>query len=329
MIRVILLGRTGNQLFQYALGRVLSEKHGVPLVLDGSCFNREGWRGVSYFLKLPLKAKVVRRLDLGTRVLRKITGKRPFGLMRPASSWINPDRGAVGRLNQPEVPMLVASHWEYRGKTVLREKINDHFFDPQFLSAPKDCVLLGYFQTPLYFKSISHELRSELNRMFSNEIFGITPQSAAHSVGARLRENLLDSNSVAVHVRRQDYLYYPGFQVCDSTYYKRAFEKLRDSVPGARFWIFSDDPNWCRGEFRGADKEVVDSGRDGKNPLHDLHLMSLAAHHIIANSTYSWWAAWLGNKPSQQVIVPTRWFAHSIQAPIHEKCLPHWQIIAQ
>ncbi len=75
MIRIVMLGRTGNNLFQYALGRVLAEKHGVPLVLDASWFNAAGWAEVSHFLKLPLKAKVVRRCSLGTRALRKFTGK--------------------------------------------------------------------------------------------------------------------------------------------------------------------------------------------------------------------------------------------------------------
>ena len=64
---------------------------------------------------------------------------------------------------------------------------------------------------------------------------------------------------------------------------------------------------------------MIDSGKDAANPLHDLHLMSLATHHIIANSSYSWWAAWLGEKPGQQVIMPDRWYAHGIKAPMAEK----------
>ena len=92
MLRIVLLGRTGNHLFQYALGRVLAEKQGVPLVMDASWFNAEGWAEVSHFLKLPLKAKVVRRCSLGARALRKITGKH---------------------------------YWEYRGVPVLREAGDD------------------------------------------------------------------------------------------------------------------------------------------------------------------------------------------------------------
>ena len=124
-----------------------------------------------------------------------------------------------------------------------------------------------------------------------------------------------DPRSVAVHVRRGDYLEIPVFQVCDSHYYRNSMNQMREHLPGARFFIFSDDPDWCRGEFRDADTEVIDSGEAAANPLHDLHLMSLASHHIIANSSYSWWAAWLGDKPDQHVIMPDRWYAPGHQGP--------------
>jgi hypothetical protein len=137
-------------------------------------------------------------------------------------------------------------------------------------------------------------------------------------------------------VRRGDYLRIPVFQVCDPHYYHQSMDEMRARVPDARFFIFSDDPEWCRANFTESDTEVVaaPSGRrsdggveaafgdrrhDAANPLHDLHLMSLAGHHIIANSSYSWWAAWLGDKPGQRVIMPDRWYARDIHAPMEEK----------
>lgn len=284
MIRVVLLGRTGNHLFQYALGRVLSRKHGVALVMDASWFNAEGWREVSHFLSLPLKARVVRRLPLASRALRKFAHKH---------------------------------YWEFRCVPVLREPGADQSYDSTFVNAPADCVLYGYFQSPLYFQEIEDEFRTELNTLFAS--------TADDSPG--LCEMLRGPASVAVHVRRKDYLIHDAFQVCDRTYYRNAMAKMRAAVPGARFWIFSDDPDWCRAEFREADEVVVDSGNAGGNPLHDLRLMSLASHHIIANSTYSWWAAWLAKHPGQKVLMPDRWYAHGIKAPIEEKKLPHWEIV--
>lgn len=280
MLRILLLGRTGNHMFQYALGRVLARKHGVPLVLDASWFNAEGWAEVSHFLKLPLKAKVVRHCSLGARALRKITGKH---------------------------------YWEYRGVPVLREVGDDQSFDARFLEAPADCMLFGYFQSPLYFESIAGPLREELNGLLKDAL----------RVPEDLRAKLIDPNSVTVHVRRKDYLIHPAFQVCDTAYYQESIRQMRSDIPDARFYIFSDDPDWCRGEFHEADQEVVDLRATAANPLYDLHLMSLASHHIIANSTYSWWAAWLGDKPGQRVIMPERWYAHGIKAPMAEK---RWKV---
>jgi len=176
--------------------------------------------------------------------------------------------------------------------------------------------LFGYFQSPLYFESIAGPLRTELNALMG----GAVP------VAADLQEMLRSPDAVAVHVRRTDFLELPVFQVCDTCYYQEAMRRMRALVPGARFLIFSDDPEWCRAAFRGADQQVIASGT-AADPLHDLHLMSLASHHIIANSSYSWWAAWLGEKPGQRVIMPDRWYAHGAKAPMEEKRLPHWEIL--
>lgn len=285
MIRIVLLGRTGNHLFQYALGRVLAAKHAVPLVLDASWFNAQGWAEVAHFLQLPLQAQVVRRCSLASRALRKFTGKH---------------------------------YWEYRGLPILREPGDDQSFDRRLLEAPADCLLFGYFQSPRYFAEIAPALRLELNSLLAGAV----------RVPAALRASLTATHAVAVHVRRKDYLELPVFQVCDPAYYQQSMRQLRARLPGARFYIFSDDPAWCRGEFRGADQEVIDLPHTAANPLNDLHLMSLASHHIIANSSYSWWAAWLGEKPGQQVLMPDRWYAHGIKAPIEEKMQSHWSVVS-
>jgi hypothetical protein len=223
-----------------------------------------------------LKAKVLRRCSLGSRALLKLTGKH---------------------------------YWEFSGFPVLRESPDDQSFDKRFLEAPADCMLFGYFQSPLYFSEIAETLRRELNTLVAGAL----------RVPENLASELSDPRSVAVHVRRQDYLHQPIFNVCGNHYYLESMQAMRDRQPGARFFVFTDDPEWCRSEFRDRDQVVIDSGKMGKNPLHDLHLMSLASHHIIANSSYSWWAAWLGDKPGQQVIMPPRWYAHSIKAPLEEK----------
>ena len=284
MIRILLLGRTGNNLFQYAIGRMLAEKNRVPLVLDGSWFNETSWKEVSHFLRLPIKAQVRRHPSLPSRAMRKIAGRH---------------------------------YWEYRGVPVLREPGGDQRFDPAFLDAPADCMLYGYFQTPLYFASMAAEIRSELLGLFGGGVV----------IETDLTEKISVPGSVAVHVRRTDFLKIPAHLVCGAEYYRKAMDTMRGLVPGARFHIFSDDPEWCRATFTEPDQEVIHEARMAANPLHDLLLMSRAPHHIIANSSYSWWAAWLGEKPGQQVMLPDRWFADGIHAPISEKRAAHWTVV--
>jgi hypothetical protein len=286
MIRIVMLGRLGNNLFQYALGRVLSEKHGVPLVMDGSWFNRESWSQVDCIKRLPGpesgKARVVRRCSLAARMLLKTTGKH---------------------------------YWEYRGLPAWKERAGNHSFDPRFLSVPADCLLFGYFQSPLYFRGFESRLREEL----------LTDGLGLETGREDLAERLRQPGSIAVHVRRTDYTGNPNVELCGLEYYHKAIQRMRDTVENARFHVFSDDPAWCREHLKADDIEVVGHDRP-PSALTDLHLMKLASHHIIANSTYSWWAAWLGKKEGQRVLMPGRWF-DGIVAPIEEKQLPHWELV--
>jgi len=179
-------------------------------------------------------------------------------------------------------------------------------------------VIFGYFQSPLYFESISGRLRDELNALIS--------ESAV--CDADIKKRLQAPHSVAVLVRRGDFVTQPVVQVCGHDYYLNAISHLRARVPGAQFYIFSDDPDWCRSTFTAPDQTVIGPSAIAPNPLHDLYLMSLASHQIIANSTYSWWAAWLGKKDHQEVVMPDRWFASTIIAPVEEKKLPHWKVLS-
>ncbi len=286
MIRIVMLGRLGNNLFQYALGRVLAEKHGVTFAMDASWFNETGWRQVNCLKRLPGPAagrvKVVRRGSLASRALLKITGRH---------------------------------YWEYRGVPVLKESPSDHSFDPRFLDAPADCLLFGYFQTPLYFKGMESTLREELSTA------GLGLEKGREDLADRLRQ----PGSVAVHVRRADYTGNPLLNHCGPAYYQNAMRRMR-ADGGKRFFVFSDDPQWCIENFHEPDVEVVLHAGD-LSALTDLHLMSLARHHVIANSSYSWWAAWHGGKPGQRVLMPDRWLG-GIVSPIAEKRLPHWEIAA-
>ena len=284
MIRVVMLGRTANNLFQYALGRALAERHGVPLVMDASWFNARGWASVSCLRRLPLQARIVRRLPLAARALRKVCDKH---------------------------------YWEFRGVPILREPAGNQVFEPRFLEAPRSSVLMGYFQTPLYFQGMEDALRAELR-------MDHLPWSVATR---RMEQRLAGGNSVAVHVRRDDYVRNPDLHVCGADYYRRAMDQLRSRHSALRFHFFSDDPAWCHENFSADDCEICELPGAAEDPLHDLFLMSRARHHIIANSSYSWWAAWLAKHETQTVLMPAIWF-RGIVSPVEEKRLPGWEIVS-
>jgi len=112
--------------------------------------------------------------------------------------------------------------------------------------------------------------------------------------------------SVAVHVRRGDYLKYPRFNVCTEAYYRKGIDYMKGVLDQPRFFFFSDDPDWCRRTFIG-EEFLFCEGASVHNPLLDMKLMSHCRHHILSNSSFSWWGAWLGTYPDQKVVIPEVW----------------------
>ncbi len=181
-------------------------------------------------------------------------------------------------------------------------------FHPSVLDAAAPLYLHGYWQSSAYFEDCAATIRTdftfaerldEANQRFAREMRGVP--------------------SVSVHVRRGDYVNNPKgrsvYAECTRQYYSVAMNRMLSIHPGAHFFAFSDDPAWVRDklcpEFRQMD--IIEHNRDRKSYL-DMRLMSSCRHHIIANSTFSWWGAWLNPDPDKMVIAPTRWFATSIDS---------------
>jgi hypothetical protein len=284
MIRVVLRGRTGNNLFQYAIGRHLSIRHGVPLVLDGSWMINLHFNQAVELLRLPLQARIMRGIAFPARCYRKLTSK----------------------------------HWaEWKFDDVHREPELDHSFDPNALEMGPNTLLIGYYQSWRYFQEIRDTLLQEIH------LDSLPWDDASKAMSDTLRS----SESVAVHVRRTDYLDHDLTQVCGETYHLRAMDLLREQLRNPQFHFFSDDLGWCRSKFNATDCHFVEIPSARNDPFTDMRLMASAKHNIIVNSSYSWWAAWLNQNPGQQVIAPDRWGNGGALAPIGEKALLHWNTI--
>jgi hypothetical protein len=271
VVAVRLQGGLGNQLFQYAAARHLAQAHGTTLALDVT--------------------------SLAGRLVSAGSGQpqRQFelnALRTKGAIWRLPTKPLATRIGIKVSERLPSRLAPWFG--VFREH---HFhFSRTFFNLPSDIYLIGYFQSERYFSAVAETIREELQpcdeRLLHQAQLDI----------ARVRRP--DRCLVSVHLRRTDYLAAAAIgevHGLGDDYYGPAMARFG---PNVDFLVFSDDLAWCRNNMRGDNIFYCSTGR----ALDDLLRMSLCDHHIIANSTFSWWAAWLDRKASKIVIAPRRWF---------------------
>lgn len=183
----------------------------------------------------------------------------------------------------------------------IRGRINrNHFyrFYPQILKKEKDIYLDGYFQSYKYFESIRDILLQEF-----------TLKPGYNTEVNKMKEEIEKSGqSVAIHIRRGDFATirkgYNG--LCDLSYYERALANIKKKYIDVKLFIFSDDIEWAKTNLKLASPMVFIS-HPMLNAAEELWLMSLCKHQIIANSTFSWWSAWLNQYPDKIVVSPSCW----------------------
>lgn len=276
MIITRLIGGLGNQFFQYAVGRYLAEKNQTILKLDISAF--ETYKLHKYSLwPFNIREKIASLGDI-----EALAGRRT---------------GLIAKMKRQLIKIPTYP------RTYVREK--GLSFNPEILKLCGDFYIEGYWQSEKYFLGIETLVRHE---------FTVKNMSAGKD---RERAQEIEScESVAVHIRRADYVTNPETNkvhgnCCDLNYYFRCAEMLSRTVKTPCFFIFSDDPMWVSENLKMPGRTIyVDHNNADKN-YEDLRLMSLCRHNIIANSTFSWWGAWLNKNPDKIVFAPQRWFNNS------------------
>jgi hypothetical protein len=264
-----------NQMFQYAAARRLAAAHKTSVRID-----------TSWYDSIPAKA-TPRTFELDKF---QITGTR-------ASHWET--IGTDGVRNTPRRELPVALYRKVRPRYRFVGERQFHF-DPGILQLPDNVCLFGYWMSEKYFVDIAETIRREF-------AFRDPPDPDNEEWATKMREGA----SVAVHVRRGDYVNDPEATahqgLCSVDYYNRAIEFMRARVPEARFFVFSDDLDWARDNLMlGEGAEFVSNNR-GAASDQDLRLMTFAHHNILANSSFSWWGAWLNQNVSKLVVAPRRW----------------------
>lgn len=184
-------------------------------------------------------------------------------------------------------------------------------FNPAVMALHSRCYLYGYWQSWRYFAEQAQEIRT----LFSLDRF------LAETLRDAYRD-ITETPSVSLHIRRGDYVGNPVHGLCEPEYYERAAAAMRLRMPGCRFFVFSDEIHTARGLLAHWDDAVFMPQRSQEE---DMLLMSACRHHIIANSSFSWWAAWLGEHPGTVTIAPERWFADpALQAQTRDLLPEHW-----
>lgn len=271
------IGGLGNQMFQYAAGRSLSMKRGVQLKLDISGFaNYSLHQGFELERVFTCSVKFASGADV-----RRMLGWQS----RSAASRIllRPSMAIFRRKG-----FIVEPHFNYW------QGIND---------APPESYLSGYWQSEKYFFGAAVQIRTDF-----------TFRSLLNSRNAEVAEQMQRGNAISLHVRRGDYANNSkttaNHGLCSLEYYRSAIQYVIERVEQPSFYIFSDDSAWVRENMKmDFPCHYVDHNQ-GAESFNDMRLMSLCKHHIIANSSFSWWGAWLNPNPDKIVVAPRKWFAN-------------------
>lgn len=270
MIILRMKGGLGNQMFQYAMGRSLSLRTGQPLCLDLRHYGRAREHGYA-----------MGQYDLAATVLE--------GADLPVLPRKNPVAYAFSKITGRFPPLL-------------REKSLG--FDPDIASHTGPAWLEGYFQSERYFSDHAETIRAEL-----------TPASPPDPENALwLAEIEQERNSVSLHVRRGDYVRNLKFAAhhgsCTPEYYARALEHVTERMGTTPvIYVFSDEPDWVVENMPLPGEVKVIRHNDAARNYEDIRLMSACRHHIIANSSFSWWGAWMNPRADKIVAAPDTWFA--------------------
>ncbi len=274
MIIVKLQGGLGNQLFQYATARALAHYHGTSVAFDARTLRDDHSQ----------TAITPRRYELDQA---RIAFRQP-----PMLEQITYGMKIVAAHH-----LVARSLRRLRGAVMYSE--HTPAYDPALpdITTPRS-YLKGFFQSEKYFHSIRDILLQEIN-------FPIPADPYIRAIAT--------TPSISLHVRRGDYVTNPAARtfhgLCAPDYYRRAMEYAQAKLGTARVFVFSDDIAWAKANLVGPLPLTFIARTEPASAAADLCLMSRCRHHIIANSSFSWWGAWLNPSPDKLVIAPDRWFA--------------------
>lgn len=265
-------GGLGNQMFQYAIAKSIAKKNKDEFKLDNSMyFNKNNLTPRNYELDC---FNIEQNIAVNEEII-KFAGKENFLFRLKRKLGLSAKRSS--------------SYYGEKERTV---------FDRNVFTYDKNIYLEGFWQNEAYFKDIRDELLKDF-----------TLKNSVSYEAQKYLNNMQNCTSVSLHVRRGDYLHFPEIGVLDMDYYKSAIEFITKKVSNPYFFILSDDIKWCEENFKFVTNKVFVT--DTKTAIEDLEVMKNCKHNITANSSFSWWGAWLNDNKEKIVISPKKWMANN------------------
>lgn len=271
------MGGLGNQMFQYAAARRLAHFNNTNLKIDLSWFDN-----------------ICEVDSFRAYALDEFAIQESFATREEVDALKFQAQGFFAGLLTKTMGRQTGGARSY-----IREK--QFHLDPDILHLNDGVYLDGYWQSEKYFKDIETIIRQE---------FTIKSEMTVKSLA--IKNQIKSTNSVSLHIRRGDYVSNPHTKKyhgsCNVKYYFRCVENLTLKVKHPHFFVFSDDPEWTRVNLKLPYPATFVDHNPPEKGYEDLKLMSLCKNHIIANSSFSWWGAWLNPDSDKTVIAPDRWF---------------------
>lgn len=275
MIIVKLMGGLGNQMFQYALGKRVSLLRKTMLKVDVSYLNNKQYTHTSREYELNVFSSGI-QIATDTEVNK-------FNSIR---------KSKIKRGAQQLFPFIFPYH------TIGEQS---HEYNERILNSAKNSLLIGYWQTEKYFLPIGNIIRNDFT--FERPLDTV---NKAHAM------EIESCNSVSLHVRRGDYVHHLETKLfhctCTPEYYYKAINLIKNKIPDIQLFIFSDDMAWVKENLKFDIPVRYVENNSGDKSFIDMRLISLCKHNIIANSSFSWWGAWLNNNSGKIVVAPAKWF---------------------
>ena len=273
-----LIGGLGNQMFQYAAGRALALRCGAALKLDLSGF--------------AAAIQTKRRYELDCFSIHgSVASQRELAKFGRTGSSLSPRLGRF--LRWLRIDRLDGAWSTYHER---------HFeFDPAVPGLRAPVYLDGYWQSERYFSDIADVLRKDF-----------IAKAPLDQENEAIAKGIDAVNAVSLHIRRGDYVDDPTTNrfhgICSPDYYQRAVDYITARAGTPHLFVFSDDQQWARANLNFAvPLKFIDANPPERGHL-DMQLMARCRHHVIANSSFSWWGAWLNPLPEKVVVAPSRWF---------------------